>query len=384
MVRDDHSMRGLAITHVTDEYTHGGGVPIVVEALARNSQCMGARVQIVCAKSDALGVPPGVELQQCEPSTLAHGWYWSGRLVPQLRLALSATRAIAHVHGVWMAPHLVTPIVSKRYRAASVLSPHGMLSPYLFRYKGRLSELKKRMYWRLLAEPVFRRFSVVHAITDLEREWLAELMPDAEFVTIPNAVDMSLFDATPSSVHATSARRRLLFVGRIDPQKGIDILIRAFARAGLPKDIDLHIAGFGRGDPYEAFLRRLPAEEGIAERVHFVGPLLGDAKLQAYRDAWVVVVPSRMEVVGLVNLEAAASGTPTITTRETGLTRWSESGGLVVSANVDDLASALHEATRWSIDARHERGLLSRNFVEEHHSWERIRFRWATLYGSLA
>jgi D-inositol-3-phosphate glycosyltransferase len=104
-----------------------------------------------------------------------------------------------------------------------------------------------------------------------------------------------------------SPRSGALFVGRLTAQKGVDVLLRAFA--GIPGAAPLTIVGSG---PEESALRRLAAELGLAERVRWV-PTQPQAELAGYyRGARVLAVPSTEEGLGLVAVEAALCGTPAV------------------------------------------------------------------------
>jgi glycosyltransferase involved in cell wall biosynthesis len=117
--------------------------------------------------------------------------------------------------------------------------------------------------------------------------------------------------------------------------------------------------------------------------VEFIGPIFGEAKWKWIKRAWVVAVPSNTEVVGIVNLEAAACGTPTITTFETGLTRWGESGGMLIHPNVHELAVSLRQVSAWTDSERISRGKVSRRFIEQFFSWDVVLPQWLELYESV-
>ncbi|HEX2171475.1 MAG TPA: glycosyltransferase [Dehalococcoidia bacterium] len=141
---------------------------------------------------------------------------------------------------------------------------------------------------------------------------------------IPPGVDLTQF--RPGSQAA--ARRELglgrgkvvLFVGRLEPLKGIDILLQALPRIEHRGPVRLLVAGGdAQGDPERARLERLATDLGIADRVTFLGPVDHDRLPALYRAADVCVVPSYYESFGLVAVEALACGTPVIASRVGGL-----------------------------------------------------------------
>ena len=112
----------------------------------------------------------------------------------------------------------------------------------------------------------------------------------------------------------------LLFVGRIQPLKGLDVAVRALAR--VDGDAFLVVVGGPSGPSGDAELERvekLVAELGVSDRVHFVPPQRHELLSTFYRAADVVLVPSRSESFGLVALEAAACGTPVVASAVGGL-----------------------------------------------------------------
>jgi glycosyltransferase involved in cell wall biosynthesis len=174
-------------------------------------------------------------------------------------------------------------------------------------------------------------------------------------------------------------------MGRLHPGKAIHLLIRAFAR--LPeKRFVLKIAGptQTREQAYANSLFALVAELGLEQRVIFTGAVQGTAKWQLYRDAWAFCLPSFTEAIGLVNLEAAAAGTPVITTYETGIIEeWDQSGGIRIHPTEESIYAGLNQAIQWTPDEQHERGKALRTLIEKYYAWDQIGQTWATAYQSL-
>jgi glycosyltransferase involved in cell wall biosynthesis len=259
------------------------------------------------------------------------------------------------------------------------------LEPYHWGDKGVLQRTKKALYWRFMGYPAFRWASVVHAITPLEQRNLAVLFPTQRIALIPNAVDLRVVDdgLRRGPAYGSPHGPVVGFVGRFHPKKGAHLLIEAFAMADLPSEWQLVLAGPPGHPRYMAHLARLGGKSKVKDRIKFIGPLTNGAKWNFYRSASVVAVPSLSEVVSLVNLEAAACGTPTITTRETGLDEWEDSGGILIEPNIHSLANALTRICSLSIRDYEARSVTSRRFVEEHHSWERVKQQWRALYQSV-
>jgi glycosyltransferase involved in cell wall biosynthesis len=379
----ERTLHPFRLVCVLEDYSAvAGGVPAVVNQLSHRVAEQGNPVHLLYLRGGGMPSSSGIELN-CIPSTgLGSSWGWSPHLRRNLdRLALLSGPTVFHLHGIWTAPQFVAAKVARERSIPSILSAHGMLKPWLWDQQGWKVRTKKQLYWKMLAYPAFNAASVVHAITPLECQHLRVLFPSIKIEVIPNAIDL---DEYPKEDDAGNERQKLiLFLGRIEPVKGVDILLRAFAQANIGRDWRLGIIGPMWSPPYKAVLEQIVTEYNLAGRVDFVGPVFGDEKLRYMRKAWVMAVPSHSEVVGLVNLEAAACLLPTITTHQTGLSDWESGGGLLIQPNVGDMKKALEDACSWSDSERTDRGLASRSLVADRYSWKVVMPLWMSLYDSI-
>lgn len=179
------------------------------------------------------------------------------------------------------------------------------------------------------------------ALTPVDRQqMLRHYGALAPIAVIPGGVDLERFSPRPKDVARTELGfgadgRIVLFVGRIQRLKGLEVLLRAFA---LLEDLStqLVIVGGRPGTQQESReisrLQHLASKLGIAERTRFVGAVAHEALPTYYSAADVSVMPSSYESFGLVGVESLACGTPVVATRVGGLTavvRDGENGFLV-------------------------------------------------------
>lgn len=378
----------LNVLHVTEDHSFANtGVTAAVDQLsARLAKSLGSNGSAhICAIGDAVASPcAAVEMTLLPVASMGRAWRWSGNLPERLAALVSAGQTgVVHLHGVWMAPQLVAGKVANAQRVPFVLSAHGMLAPWLWDKQGWRIRLKKKLYWWLAAYPAFKTASVVHAVTPRERDYLQPLFPGQRIEVIPNAIDVAEVDANAGLACAEPART-ILFLGRLHPVKGVDLLIQAFAAAELGAEWRVVVAGPAESPGYLDELKALAATLHVQDRIDFVGPVLGEEKWRRLKQAWVLAAPSYSEAMGMVNLEAASCHTPTITTHETGLWDWEKGGGVLIQPAVQELQTALRAASRWSLAERAERGRASRRLVELRYSWEVVEQQWLRVYRELA
>jgi len=374
---------GLRLVFVVDDIAPiSGGVPAVVRQLSLRVAEQGATVQLVYAHGELDDLTQNLEGFAFRPHGLGRMWSWGAQLskgVAQLSQNVGSGPTLFHLHGIWAAPQYFAARAAHANGVPFIVSAHGMLEPWLWNEQGWRIWAKKKAYWAGLAYPALSKATIIHAITPLERDHLRVLFPKNQIEVIPNAIDVTEVD----EIVPVERSKTILFLGRIEPKKGVDILIQAFAKAKLPADWNLRIAGPVWSSKYLVLLEKLVRSLELEDRVKFSGPVFGDDKREMLQRAWVMAVPSHSEVVGLVNLEAAIFRLPTITTPNTGLQDWESGGGILVSPDVDALFAALQAACAWSDHEQFERGLASRRLVLDRYSWRAVLPQWTSLYSSL-
>jgi len=240
------------------------------------------------------------------------------------------------LHAHWWFPNgLTAAVISAVRKVPLVTTFHGS--------DVRLTHAARRA--RLLFGRVVRHSAAVTAVST----WLAtrahELAPDAPAPTVaPMPADIELF--SPAGARSPD---RLLFVGRLTGQKGVDMLLRALAE--LPPGISLDVVGEG---PEGERLRRLSASVGLQARVRWHPTMSQRALVEFYRAATALVVPSVGEGLGLVAVEAHLCETPVVAFDSGGLRDvvvHGETGILATNVDAAALAAALGELLR-----RPERG----------------------------
>ena len=271
-------------------------------------------------------------------------------------------------------PNVAAGWAAARARKPLVVSPRGMLAPAALAF----SRLKKRAFWRLLQGPAIRRAACLHATSEQEYEEIRAFGLTNPVAIIPNGIDLPELIAEQTA--STPADRVVLSLGRIHPKKGLDRLVRAWAtiEAGHP-GWRLRIIGPGEAG-HDDELRALAAALGLA-RVSIEGPVYGDAKFAAYRDADVFVLSTLNENFGLTVAEALASGTPAISTRGAPWSGLEAQGcGWWIDHGVDPLAASMANAMAMPREALQAMGAKGRSWMARDFSWDRVARDTVTVY----
>lgn len=264
---------------------------------------------------------------------------------------------------------MVAWLIRKRYGIPYVVSLRGGdvpgFRPYDFRVYHKLMAPFLRLVWK--------DASSVVANSDGLRRLASAFDSRFEIPTIPNGVDLVSYAVN----NRDWSSPRLLSVGRIVHQKGLDLAMHAL---GSLKDLDWEwrIAGDG---PQRAALQRLAEQLGIADRVEFLGWQSGQQLLTYYRQANIFLFPSRHEGMPNAILEAMASGLPVIASCIAGneeLVIDGQTGCLVASEDVDALRAAL-QTLLTDPDLRRQMGIASRRRAEENYSWEATARQFALI-----
>ncbi len=189
--------------------------------------------------------------------------------------------------------------------------------------------------------PAVYRRAAFHAISESTRDDLVDRgVPAGRIRVIHPGVDPEWFRPDPAV--SRSLPPTFLYLGRLKRYKGVDLALRALARAHDRRpDLILDIAGTGDDRPR---LERLAAELGLGERVRFHGFVTEEAKRDLLRRAWANVFPSPKEGWGITNVEAAACATPVLASDSPGLRDSIQpgvTGFLVPHGDVDALADRM-------------------------------------------
>ena len=289
-------------------------------------------------------------------------WY-SPRFLPWLRANRHRFDGVV-VHGLWEYTGLGA-MLAFAGRLPYVVFAHGMLDPW-FKRTFPAKHAKKWIYWLLAEYWVLRRAFRVLFTTGLERDlaaqsfWLHTWRPLVVPLGSerPPAAHNTLLAAFQQRCPEIAGQRFLLFLGRIHPKKGCDLLTQAFA-AIAPLFPDLHLVMAGP-DPtnWRPQLEAPLHQAGVAHRVHWPGMLHGAAKWGALAATEAFILPSHQENFGIAAVEALASGRPILLAHPVNIAPDVEAAGCAL-VEEDTLDGTRRLLSRWLALSAEERATMS-------------------------
>lgn len=370
-----------------------GGPSQSVCALAQALGRQGIAVDLITTNangSNTLDVPCQTWIEatnyrlQYFPAQIWGDYKWSYSLATWLAQHLPDYHTV-HINAVFSLTNLPLYKYCHRHHIPYIVAPRGMLEPWALAYKAR----KKYPYYHFLERPALNRASALHALAGPEAANLKSLNLTPSIVTLPNglrAEDFALL-ADPSQFYQhfphTQGKTLILFLGRIDPKKGLDLLASAFAQVQAHHpNTHLIIAGPDN-------IGFLPTAQQYFQTAHcahavtFTGILNGPLKAAALAAATLYIAPSYSEGFSVSVLEAMATGLPCIITTGCNFPEAATAqAAYVVPITADALAQAMLRCLA-DLPTAKIMGDRARQFILENYTWERIATRLIGIYTAI-
>ena len=284
---------------------------------------------------------------------------------------------ILHVHTIFNFTSAWACRVARRRDVPYVVSTCGMLDPWSLAQR----RVKKSIWLRVIERANLNGAAAIHATSEEERRAASRYVEEAACVVIPLGVDLPRPRIVePVIVESVAGRKRILFLSRIGPGKGLERIVAALSGLRLRDDFSFVIAGSG-APAYEQQLRRLVSAAGLDPVTQWSGFVSGETKDRLFRSADIFVLPSEHENFGIAIAEAMSYGKAVVISDRVHMHRLvnANSAGIVIGAGGESLAQALQRLLGdAALRARY--GANAASVAARYFSWSSITPQLVDLY----
>ena len=380
----------MNVVHLADSLNRAmGGPPRSIVGLCENLAPLVDRLDLCCVDLGAhFGPRVGVDTSRVNLTEVQCRLWKSLRLyIPKGLGAVlkdkAASADIIHSHGLWAPANAIVAGAARKANIPHVIAPRGSFEP------GALdkSAWKKAIFKRLYVNHALCDAACFHALTEREAWCIRQFGLTNPIAILPNAVTVS---QPPDDRDVAAGRdwtawfggkKLIVFLGRMHPIKGLDVLIEAWRRiAGEFTDWHLVLAGPDE-DGYLAAIESQVETADLADRVSFPGGLYGPDKDSLLTAADLFVLPSRSEGMSVALLEAMAAGLPVVITKSCNFHAAEDLGaGFVVGGDVESLAAGLAKMLKTPDDRRSEMAARGASLVRGNYCWDSVAREMLEVY----
>ena len=377
----------MKILHVTPSLSNTWGGPTrVIKGLTESLHSKGVVNTIFATTGNRVGYVEDSDLQSdvrlfpAQPLSV----FWTGYSKPLIKILSEEIHShdLVHIHELWHFPHFAAYLSAKRAGKPYCISIHGHLSPWALNHK----KLRKQMYMNVLQKRTISQASALHAITREEVSHIKALGFSTETRLIPNGIyhntnlDVCNKSDFLQKYPSLKNKKVLLFLGRIHPVKGLDLLTEAFSEI-VKRDPNIYLIIAGPDENgYKEHVQNLLKKTNTHLNCIFTGMLSEKDKAAALQAADLLVLPSYSEVMGIATLEGMDAGLPVVITEACQFPEVQNNGaGLVVPHNSNDLCNAiLHILDNPNIAK--QMGIIGKQLIANTYNWNCISDQYIDLY----
>lgn len=378
----------MKVLHVIRGLANSSGTTHIVGPLAEQQAGRGCEVSVYCVEkgSDPPVLPdPALVESRCFRLTLPMD---SPGVSKGISVALTRGARdfdVIHVHAIWNFPSWWAMRSAYRAGVPYIVAPQGSMDPWALRQNAR----GKKLYGGFTEIPLLRRANRLQALTGKEAEQFRRFGIHARPEIIPNGISGRLLQREwkpePRYFGLPENCRTLLFLSRVHPKKGLDLLVdMAMAVRDQLPDLRIVVAGGDAGSGYLKELRERCAGLGLGDVFEFLGEVRGEVKQQCLAAADAFILPSYSEGLPVAVLEALGAGLPVIATDQCNLPEIEEhNAGFVVPPDASAIVSAVTRLFSLSDGRRREMGENARKLAAEKFTWERIAEKTLDCYRAM-
>jgi glycosyltransferase involved in cell wall biosynthesis len=306
-------------------------------------------------------------------------WMRNTALTDRLRSLIEVSDGV-HIHGIWGEHAAVAARLAREAGKPYIVAAHGMLEGWALQRK----RVKKSLYSLLIERPNLQGAACVQALTRAEVQDYRRFQIRNPIAVIPNGVDAPVKAIPDGFLEAwpqLKSKRLVLFLSRLHPKKGLDILCQAWSRVHC-KFPECHLVLAGPDfEGSRATLEALVDKFDIRESVTFTGMLSAGMKWSALAACELFVLPSYSEGFSMAILEAMAAAVPVIVTHACNFPEVAERGcGLTIEPEARGLEAAIVSTLNASAEERRKMGRNGQDLVLQRYTWESIGRQLREVY----
>lgn len=337
----------MKILNLSDYSWENGGPAQTIFNHTEQQLAQGNDVDILTpydATTNFYTVPEGAKLIKCKKNGISKVFHHFSFETWQFLQKNKDNYDVIHLHGIWNFPSLY--VLLTKTKALKLVTIHGMAGSYTL----NKSKLFKKVYSFLFQKKALRNADLVHVLHEGELQeldtYLGYRHPNA-FI-LPNGIQEKDYNQLPdkevfrNKFSIETNKKIILFLGRIDAKKGIDLLLPAFLQVSkIDKDATLVLVGPDYG--MKNFVEKFMVENNLKERVILTGILKGKEKLEAFSAAQLFVLPSYSEGFSIAVMEALTCGLPVVVSPFTGFSEVisAHEAGKIVALSSEEIAEGI-------------------------------------------
>ncbi len=289
---------------------------------------------------------------------------------------------VIHINGIYTYPVTIAAWYAQRYHKPHIVALRNGLDPFMF----NIRRLKKMLGFRTYVQSILQRATVIHATAEQEVQHARVMGIRNDFIIIPNGVDAPV--ATQMNLKhaddewpALEGKRVVLFLSRLSPQKGLDMLIPAWSELSKKyPDTILVIAGPDY-QGYRAVVEGLVRRYNLNDTVLFTGEVRDGRKWSLYKRAQLFVLPSFSENFGNVIAEALSAQLPVLTTTATPWHHLEKYNcGKCVEPNQMDVQLGLAQLLSCPVEQLKKMGENGARYLATLNTWQDSAREFLTVY----
>lgn len=292
---------------------------------------------------------------------------------------------IIHTNAIFSYPVIAAHWACQFHKVPYIATPHGMMEAWSLSYKA----WKKNFYFKFLERPALEKANAIQTMASTEAENINSLGLKTPSVIVPNGIYYEDFASLPNpeifhqQFPQTRNKTLIIFLGRIDPKKGLDLLAPAFATVYHKFD-NLHLILAGPDNiGFLPTAKEYFIKAGCINGVTFTGMLTGEMKYAALAAASIYVAPSYSEGFSMSILEGMATGLPCVITTGCNFPEAAmANAAMIVDIDSASIADALIQILENSQEAK-EMGDRARQFILKNYTWDKVALQMISVYKTI-